>query len=338
MNSAIETCVLQGPFVPHRALKSGHAQTIVAALIPRRFKMFSARTERRLFEPGPGIKVLALCSWQRGRLSKPTLVVVHGMEGSADSSYMLGTAEKAFSKGFNVLRINIRNCGGTEGMSPTLYHAGMTEDLRHIVTELIQRDGLREIYLTGFSLGGNIVLKLAGEYECNAPEELRGLVAVSPSVDLLQCITRIELRSNLLYHLRFVRSLRIRMRRKARLFPDRYDPSLLQGIWSIRQFDDAFTAPHCGFLNADDYYKRASSLPLIERIALPTLIIHAKDDPFIPYAPLEGVEVSGNPNIMLLAPDVGGHVGFVADEPSGVDRFWAEAKAVEFLWLLSEMS
>jgi uncharacterized protein len=322
-------------FIPHSALRNAHAQTIAAALIPRRIRLLTGITEPRLFEPEPGIKVLGYCSWQQDRLTRPTVLIVHGMEGSADSPYMLSTAERAVSQGFNTVRINIRNCGGTEAMSPTLYHAGMTEDVNHIIRELTTTDGLSDIYVVGFSLGGNIVLKLAGEYGSTPPKALGGIVAISPSVDLTACINAIESRSNLLYHLRFVRSLRTRLRRKASLFPDRYDVSLLTGIWSIRKFDDAYTAPHCGFLDSADYYKRASALPFISRITVPTLIIHAKDDPFIPYAPLERSEVAQNKNILLLAPDFGGHVGFVSARPAGLDRFWAEAKAVEFVSLLA---
>jgi len=244
---------------------------------------------------------------------------------------MIGTAEKLFANGFNALRLNMRNCGGTEHMTPTLYHAGLTDDVRQIARQLIDLDGLSDIYLIGFSMGGNIVLKLAGEMGASAPALVRGVVAVSPSIDLLSCIEAIELRSNLFYHLRFVASLKTRMQRKARLFPDRYDPSLLRGVWSIRQFDNAYTAPHSGFADAVDYYRRASALPFIAEVRVPALIIHAKDDPFIPFAPFERSEVAANPNVVMLSPDRGGHVGFVSAQVEYDDRFWAEARAVQFI-------
>ena len=335
MIAQIVSRLTANPFVPHAALKNGHLQTIAAALIPRRIKLVDKIKEARIFEPEPGIKVLVYCHWQPDRKSRPTVVIVHGMEGSADSCYMLGTAEKAVASGFNTIRVNIRNCGGTESMCPTLYHAGMTEDVRHIITELAETDGLRNIYLVGFSLGGNMVLKLAGEYGASLPNALKGVAAISPSIDLTSAINAIEQRSNLLYHWRFVRSLRTRLKRKASFFPDRYDPSLLSGIWSIRKFDDAYTAPHCGFADSGDYYRRASALPYISRITVPTVIIHAKDDPFIPYAPLERAEVAQNPNVLLLAPDCGGHVGFVSARRNGLDQFWAEVKAVEFVSVLA---
>jgi predicted alpha/beta-fold hydrolase len=325
----------QSPFIPHPALKNAHAQTISAYFIPRRMRLLGRNNTPRIFEVSAGVRLLGHCSWQSDPPSRPTLLIVHGLEGSANSAYMLGTAEKALAAGFNVIRLNMRNCGGTHHLTPTIYHAGLTDDVRMIVDELSACDGLRDIYLVGFSLGGNMMLKLAGEYGGAAPEPVKGVVAISPSLDLPSCADAIEMRSNLLYHLTFLWNLKSSMRRKARLFPDRYDASGLSGVWSIRKFDDAYTAPLAGFRDVADYYSRASALPLVGQITLPTLIIHAKDDPFIPFAPFESREIAANPSVGLLAPDYGGHVGFVAARPEGHDRFWAEQKAVDFVMLLS---
>ncbi|HJQ25128.1 MAG TPA: alpha/beta fold hydrolase [Blastocatellia bacterium] len=335
MKDAILNQLNRQPFVPHPALRNGHAQTLAGALLRRRFKLVTENCEARHFEIPPGGQVLGHCSWQPDRASRPTLVLAHGMEGSTESRYMLGTAEKALEAGFNVIRMNVRNCGGTEHLTPTLYHAGLTEDLKQIINELRARDGLNEIYLAGFSLGGNMVLKLAGEYAADAPPALRGVIAVSPSIDLANCADAIERRSNLIYHFKFITSLRNRLRRKARLFPERYDASRLRGVWTIRRFDDLITAPHMGFQNVANYYERASALPFIERIRVPTLIVHAKDDPFIPFAPFERREVTTNPHVALIAPDHGGHVGFIAATGEGERRFWAEAMIVNFARLLN---
>lgn len=323
------------PFVPHPALKNAHAQTLAGYFLPRRFKVINGRSEPRFFDTAPGVRVLTHCSWQEDRARRPTVILVHGMEGSTESRYMLGTAEKALGAGFNVVRANYRNCGGTEHLTPTLYHAGLTEDLKHIISELIERDRLGEIYLIGFSLGGNVVLKLAGEYGDCTPPAIRGLVAVSASIDLAACADAIELRKNILYRARFVMSLRSRLQRKAELFPERYDPSLLRGVWTIRKFDDAYVAPHFGFRDSADYYYRASAMRVIDRVSVPTLIVHAKDDPFIPYAQIEQRPVAENRNIAVLAPDQGGHVGFISAEGEGEARFWAEATAISFAKLIS---
>ena len=322
------------PFIPHPAIKNPHAQTIAGTLIPRRFKSIGERSEPRFFDTEPGARVLAQCAWQNDRTSTATVVIAHGMEGSTESRYMLGTAEKALGAGFNAVRVNYRNCGGTEHLTSTLYHAGLTDDIRHIVLELIERDALNEIYLVGFSLGGNIVLKLAGEYGSSIPAAIRGVVAVSASIDLASCADTIELRKNIIYNSRFVKSLRDRMRLKAKLFPERYDPSMLREIRTIRQFDDAYVAPHCGFRDSADYYERASALRVIDQITVPTLIVHAKDDPLIPFAQFNRDEVTTNAKVSLLAPDQGGHVGFISALGDGEERFWAEATAVRFIEMI----
>ena len=322
------------PFVPHPALKNPHAQTIAGTLIPRRFKSIVERSEPRFFDTDPGARVLAHCAWQDDRTARPTVILAHGMEGSTESRYMLGSAEKALGAGFNAVRVNYRNCGGTEHLTSTLYHAGLTEDIRHIVLELIERDGLNEIYLVGFSLGGNIILKLAGEFGSSIPAAIRGVATVSPSIDLASCADAIELRRNIIYSSRFVKSLRDRMRLKARLYPDRYDPSMLRRIRTIRQFDDAYVAPHCGFRDSADYYERASALRVISRVSVPTLIVHAKDDPIIPFAQIERAEVTSNSNVIVVTPEQGGHVGFISANGEGEERFWAEATAVRFIEMI----
>ena len=145
-------------FKPHPLFKNGHAQTIVAYAWPRYFATTGESIEERLFDLEPDVRLLAYCHWQTDRVMHPTLLLVHGLEGSSNSKYMLGTAEKAFRTGFNVIRLNLRTCGGTEHLTPTLYHSGMTGDLRAVVRELIERDHLRSIFLAGFSMGGNMVL------------------------------------------------------------------------------------------------------------------------------------------------------------------------------------
>jgi predicted alpha/beta-fold hydrolase len=318
------------PFIPHRLLKWGDAQTIGAYLWPRRFSS-ADRTgdEERLFEVEPGSQVLARCRWQPQPTEHPTLVIWHGMEGSTTSSYMLTTAAKMFRAGFNVVRVNYRNCGGTEHLSPSLYHGGLTSDLSAVLEELISSDRLPALFVAGFSLGGNMVLKLAGEYGDNAPAELKAICAVSPSIDLRASTSLIARRRNWIYQQDFLRRLKKRIRVKEKLFPEVYDSSLLRGVRSVEQFDNRYVAPYFGFADANDYYAQASSRPLIGRIRVPTLIIHAKDDPFIPFDPLRDPEIAANPYVLLIATDRGGHVAFVSSS-SGEERFWAECRLVEF--------
>ena len=351
------------PFQPHPLFTSGHAQTLAAYAWPRRRILRNQHDEERLFEVAPGIRILTHCRWQPDRRACPTILLWHGIEGSSSSVYMLAMAQKGFAAGFNILRMNLRNCGGTEHLTPTLYHGGLSEDLRAVVTELIEQDGLTKLLLVGFSLGGNMVLKLAAEYEESFPREIYGACVVSPSVDLSASADMICLRSNWLYHRDFLRRLRGRIRLKAQLFPELYDTKNLHLIRTIRDFDERYTAGAHGFKSVADYYHQASSVRLLERIRIPTLIIHAQDDPFIPFAPLRTSAAVTNPSILLIDPERGGHVAFLAAKPrrklnghgsssqapgsaipsSGIrtqdsvlqysleeDRFWAENRVLDF--------
>ena len=295
-------------------------------------------SEERLFELEPNVRLLAHCHWQSDRTLHPTLLLVHGLEGSSKSKYMLGTAEKAFNRGFNVVRLNLRNCGGTEHLTPTLYHSGMTGDLHAVLKELIEVDGLRAIFLVGFSMGGNMVLKLAGDDAKALPSQVSGVCAVSAAIDLSSCAEAVKFRANRIYEQYFLRSLCRRLRLKHDLYPELYDTSDLHLLRTIRDFDERYIVHDGGFKDADDYYRRASALPVIHRIKIPILIIHAQDDPFVPFEPLKHSSVASNPNILLLAPKHGGHVGFVADHVEEEDRFWAENRIVEFCKFIYQKS
>lgn len=320
-------------FIPHRVFQRGDTQTLAAYLWPLRARD-RTRDEERLFQVESGSQILARCRWQSNPTEHATLVMWHGMEGSTASAYMVSTAEKAFRAGWNVVRVNARNCGGTEHLSPTLYHGGLTHDARIVIEELIKKDRLSHLFLAGFSLGGNMILKLAGEYGETPPSEVLGVCAISPSVDLRASTLNMAQRRNWIYHQDFLRRLKNRIRRKKKLFPDLYDISALSDIHSIEEFDDRFVAPAFGFDDARDYYAKASSLPWIRHIRIPTLIIHAQDDPFIPFAPLRDVSVTANPYVLLIAPERGGHVAFLSANP-GEDRFWAENRLVEFFRMLT---
>ena len=323
------------PFQPHRLFRHGHAQTIAAYAWPRRFRFASEKDEERLFEVAPGVRVLAHCRWQTDGDRHPTIVVWHGIEGSTSSNYMQATAEKGFRAGFNVIRVNFRNCGGTEHLTETIYHGGLSADLGAVVKELIEKDHISSMVLVGFSLGGNLVLKLAGEYGDNPPREILGVCAVSPSVDLSASADMILKRSNWIYHRDFVRRLKQRIRTNHELYPERYDISGLDEVHTLREFDDRYTSVAHGFADAADYYYRSSSLRVVDRIQIPTVIIHAEDDPFIPITPLRDPAVADNPYILLLAPAQGGHVAFISAEKNGdEDRFWAENRVVEFCKLM----
>ncbi len=308
--------------------------TIIGSKRPRNFSILEHTPERREFQTESHTRVVAYCHWQTDRLACPTVLTVHGLEGSADAGYVLGTADKAFAAGFNVLRFNVRGCGGTLHLSPTLYHSGLTTDLHCVTQELIEADGLPELFVIGFSMGGNQSLKFAGELGDNAPEQLRGICAVSPPIDLEACSRAIARRENWIYEIRFLLSLRRTMREKDKLFPGAFDLNRLAGVKHLWDWDDAMQ-PYNGFSDAMDYYNHASSLPFIQSIRVPTLLIHSKDDPFIPFDPFADSRITSNPMVRLLATEHGGHVAFCGQRQPDEDRAWAENRAVEFCRLLS---
>jgi uncharacterized protein len=316
-------------YAPPVWLRGGHRMTICAWAKPRSFHALPP-AEARLFAIDPVTRVLAHCHWHADRQSRPTLIVLHGLEGSSDSHYMKGIADKGFARGFNVVRLNQRNCGGTEHLSEGLYHSGLTQDPAAVLKELAERDGLPAFVVAGYSLGGNLALRLAGESGEAGLPGLKGVCAVSPTLELAACMDELERPSNHIYELHFMLGLRRRIRRKAGLFPQIYDIQGLGRIWSVRAFDDRYTAPHHGYRDAADYYYRAASMRVIDRIRVPTLIVTAEDDPFIPVAPFLDPRVTGNPCITLVITRHGGHCGFVETPREGYDGYWAEQAVVDF--------
>ena len=317
------------PFVPRRFMRSADAQTVFGWLLSR--PNLLPPSEDRLFSVEPEVQVLCRCNWQPERAQSLTVVLVHGLEGSSESQYIIGTANKAWRAGMNVVRMNMRNCGGTERLGPTLYHSGMSADVGAVLRTLIEQDGLQRVALAGFSMGGNLVLKLAGEFgrDGTTPRQLVAVAGVSPAVDLGPSADALNERRNRLYEWNFVWHLRRSVGRKAALFPERYDVARLAGIWSVRGFDDKVTAPYSGFRDADDYYTRSSASQFLQHIALPALIVYAADDPFIRILPGTRAKIAANRNIVFVETAHGGHCGFLAAAEQ-YDGRWAEQQVVEF--------
>jgi hypothetical protein len=316
-------------FRPHRWLRGGHAQTLAAFFLSRRINLPAA--ERRLVEVELGVPVLCECHWQEDRRAL-TLVVVHGLEGSSESQYMWGIAQRGLAAGMNVVRMNQRNCGGMDHCAPTLYNSSRSGDVAAVARELIERDGVTGLVLVGYSMGGNLVLKLAGEWGSNGPAQFRGVVAVCPAVNLAAGADALHQPANRIYEYYFLVQLFRRFRRKVRLFPETFDASRLRGVRTLREFDDRVTAYYCGFAGADDYYARASANNVIDRIARPTLVIHAANDPFVLILPETREKILSNPNITYEEAPDGGHCAFFGERDRGTasDGRWAESEAVEF--------
>jgi uncharacterized protein len=326
-------------FQPRRYLSNGHLQTIAGNYLSRVNRL--PASEAQLVEVSPATanqiasQVLCECHWQpeEVRAMRPTAIIVHGLEGSSNSQYVVGNANKLWRAGCNIVRMNMRNCGDTEALTPTLYHSGLSDDVLTVMNFFVAQYGLRSMSLIGYSMGGNLVLKLAGEIGTAAPTTLHSVIGVSPAVDLQPSADALHLPQNRLYELKFLRNLLRRFRRKAVLFPRAYDRNRAAGIRSLREFDDRITALYSGFTGADDYYNRAAAARVLDRIAVPTLILHALDDPFVRLTAESREKINANPNITLMESDHGGHCAFLAqpDETCGYDGYWAEHTLLRFL-------
>jgi hypothetical protein len=315
-------------FEPYPLLKNGHAMTIAAAFLPRRFDIPPAQPRR--FQVDKDSWLLGHCHWQpEKRKDAPVLVLVHGLEGSSDSNYMWGIAEKAFHRGFHVLRLNQRNCGSTEELTPTLYNSGMSSDYRAVLEELADGDRFEQIFFAGYSMGGNLVAKMAGEFGTLVPPALRAACTVCPSIDLAACADALERWDNYPYQRHFVSNLMSHYSRKQKLFPRLYSTNGLPSIRTVRQFDNFIIAPRFGYRDAQDYYESVSAKRVAAEIRVPFLLITAQDDPFVPFSLFLAARVADNPAIHFIAPQYGGHCGFISRH-SGAERFWAEERIVDF--------
>ena len=318
-------------FEPRRGLSNGHLQTIVGNFLPRPPFRLASVEETVEVDPVDGSRVLCHCHWQADldNASRLTIVLVHGLEGSSDSQYIQGIAARAWAAGCNVIRMNMRNCGGTDALTPTLYHSGLSGDVGAVVRHFAERFGLERVALVGYSMGGNLVLKLAGEWGSRPP--LCAVAAVCPAIDLAAGADALHEPVNRSYEWRFLSRLMARYARKVKLFPDSYVPAGEIGpVRSIRQFDDKIVARYWHFRDADDYYYRAASARVVDRIAVPTLILCAQDDPFIRLLPETRDRLCANPHITYVETRHGGHCAYLSRD-RGNEIHWAEAAAIRYL-------
>lgn len=306
-------------------------QTIASFLLPRKIHLPAA--EERQIEVAPGVKVRCWCYWQKeNRQEALTVIAVHGLEGSSESQYMQGVARNALAAGMNAVLMNQRNCGGMDHCAPTLYNSSLSGDVATVARHLVEHDRISRFALVGFSMGGNLVLKCAGEWGSHGPAEFKAVAAVCPAMDLAASADALHEPANRIYEYYFLVQLFRRIRAKARHFPNDFDLKRLRGVKSLRAFDDRVTAYYCGFAGADDYYARAAAANVVDRIAVPALIIHAANDPFIRVRPETLAKIQGNPNITYIETADGGHCAFIG-EPigEGYDGRWAEREVVEFV-------
>ncbi len=327
-------------FEPHPLLRHPYAMTAFE-ILPRRRNGLSGESRIVRVDESTSVRVEIDRPPARPRVA---IVLVHGLVGSSESPYMIGTATKAVRAGFLVARLNARNCGGTEELTRTAYHGGLTAEIEATARNLVERDGVNAVHLAGFSIGGNMVLQLAAEWGDSAPSWASSATAVSPCVDF-DASSRLLERGLFRYAVqrRFLRELSRIVLRRHTLDGGAFSLQDLARTRTMREFDDRFTAPMSGFASMQDYYSRASALPRLGSIRLPTLLIAAQDDPLVPFAAFQSLQVRDNAALRLLAPERGGHIAFVSRRAAqgrsweDLDRMWAENRIVQLAAACAEL-
>jgi uncharacterized protein len=313
-------------FRPLPLLGNPHVQTLLGHLLPGR-KRFGATTEHIVRLPDGDALVLhdaVPATWQEGG---PVVVLVHGLTGTHASPQIARTGSALFQQGLRVVRLDLRGAGKSLPLSRGFYHGGSSTDVRAALEEVHRLAPESPITLVGVSLGGNIVLKLAGEAADHPVDGLVRVAALAPPIDLARCAAMLDERRNRMYANFFLRDLIADATKRQECFPDLPAMTLPRPV-TIRQFDERHTAPRCGFADADDYYRRSSALPLMSRIQVPTFVLTARDDPFIAVEPFEELKAPSHVEVRILRH--GGHLGFLGWDGAGGIR-WAERRIANWV-------
>jgi hypothetical protein len=304
--------------------RSAHLQTIYPTVF--RWKPRITKERERIETPDGDFLDL---DWHFNPISRRLVILTHGLEGSSDRAYIQGMAHVFAKAGWNVLAWNFRGCSGELNKVIKTYHSGATEELQIILDHVFKQDKFTEIALIGFSLGGNVTLKYLGDRAQEVDTRIKSAVAISVPCDLKGSSLRLERSENRIYMERFMISLRSKIRKKIQLFPDQVEDKGLKDMRTFRQFDDAYTSPMHGFEDANDYWARCSSKPVLPNITVPALLINSIDDPFLPTECYPSEIARESKYFHLEVPSHGGHVGFVSFGKSGT--YWSERRALEFV-------
>jgi len=314
-------------YLPPLPLRRSHLSTLYPTLLRTAPVLPPARRER--VETPDGDFLLVDRHSSRVGLSRSLVVISHGLEGDSRRKYVTGMARMATGLGMDAACWNQRGCGGEPNRLPRSYHSGETGDLHTVVAHCLKDGGYDRVALIGFSLGGNQILKYLGEDPAKVDERVEGAAVFSVPADLGPSERVLALPSRRIYVEYFMRGLRAKVREKAARFPDLVPADLLEGVRTLRDFDDRYTAPFHGYRDAADYYARASSLPLLDDVRVPTLLVNAQNDPFLTPSCYPRDAALANPHLFLETPRFGGHVGFAALGPENV--YWSERRAAAFL-------
>lgn len=318
-------------YEPPARLWNGHLQTIIPSL----FRKVSVPYVRERIDT-PDNDFLDL-DWaffndpgRRAELLKKLVILSHGLEGSSTSPYLAGMVQHLTRQGFTCLAWHYRSCSGEMNRQQRFYHVGETGDLNLVIQYALSK-GYRTVYLMGFSAGGNVTLKYLGEKGKTLDPAIKKAVVFSVPVDLMGSSRRLEQWDSLVYNYRFSRTLKRKVLKKAAAMPGVFPTEAIRKTRSVREFDNTFTAPMNGFRDVTDYYTRSSSLQFIPNVAIPTLLINAKNDPFLSPECFPAALARELPTVWMEFPEQGGHCGFPSKNGGIQGTYWSEERTVDFL-------
>lgn len=308
------------PYKPPLWLRNGHINTFYPYFFRKRIKHNYSR--KRYITPDDDFFDV---DWLVHMGSTKLAILIHGLEGSSDSQYIMGTTHTLSQNGFNIAAFNFRSCSGEMNKQAVLYHSGWTKDLHQFVTEA--QSQYEEMYICGFSLGGNVALKYISDGVYPIHPKIKSVIGVSVPCDLKAGSLKIMHLKNHFYEKKFLETLMAKMRIKQQQFPSAADFSKIPSIKTLWDFDEYFTAPIHGFRDAEDYYDSCNCLQFLHNITLPTLLINALDDSFLPPTSYPYDAAINNKNLYLMTPKHGGHVGFTT---LGTTYYWIEKEILNF--------
>lgn len=316
--------ILESSYAPTTLFRSGHAHT----MLPSALRRPTSLPIRRIRIETPDDDFLDF-DYHTDGTSNKVAILSHGLEGSSNQHYIQGMAKALADQGWDTAAWNFRGCSGEANRLLRFYHSGATEDLQAVIDHVLLTERYEKVALIGFSLGGNLTLKYLGDLGSSVDQRIYKSVTFSVPCDLKSCSNQLAKPENFYYMWRFMRCLRMKMRNKAEYFPDKLDITGLNKMRTFAEFDDRYTAPLHGFDGAQDYWTRCSSLPVLPKIRIPTLLINARNDPFLAPKCYPEEAATAHSHFHFEAPDCGGHVGFMISRPNGV--YWSEIRTLEFL-------
>ena len=312
--------ILTSEYQPKKIFRNGDISTIYSALFR---KVSGVKQQRERLELSDGDFIDLDWSFAQEKTDR-CVILFHGLEGSAQRHYVLGAAKIFNKNGFDCCAVNLRDCSGESNRALYSYHAGKTDDAQEVIENVLAKN-YEKIILNGFSLGGNLCLKYAGENR-EISEKIKAVIAISTLVDLKYSMENLNSKRNFLYSANFLKSLKKKILYKSKKFPGFITETEIKNIKNLKEFDDIYTSKVNGFKDAFDYYEKCSSKQFLKNIKIPTLIINAKNDSFLPESCYPREEALVNPFIHLEIPDFGGHVGFLDQN----NTFYTEKRSLKF--------